>query len=61
MMNMFSEPLDFELPAARSWRIAIDTFAPSPLDIAEPGAGPAFAGARRTVSGQSIVVFERTE
>src|SRR5262249_31268555 len=37
MMNMFWQPLDFQVPPDREWRIAIDTFANSPLDIAAPG------------------------
>ena len=38
MMNMFWEPLDFEVPVdpQRTWQIAIDTFAASPHDIPDP-------------------------
>ena len=56
MMNMFWNPLDFELPVGR-WRVAIDTFASSPADIAESaGDGMAYRG-RCTVNARSIVVL----
>jgi glycogen operon protein len=32
MMNMFWEPLDFEVPAG-AWQVAVDTFAAAPYDI----------------------------
>jgi glycogen operon protein len=59
MMNMFWESLDFEVPAhaGRRWGRAIDTFAPSPHDIASVGQEPAFAGSSCTVQGRSIVVL----
>jgi isoamylase len=59
MMNMFWEQLDFEVPAhtRRRWGRAIDTFAPSPHDIASVGQEPAFAGSSCTVQGRSIVVL----
>jgi glycogen operon protein len=59
MMNMFWEPLDFEVPAhtGRRWGRAIDTFAPSPHDIASVGQEPALAGSSCTVQGRSIVVL----
>jgi glycogen operon protein len=59
MMNMFWEPLAFEVPAnpRRAWRLAIDTFADSPRDIASPGEEPPFAPSSCTVQGRSIVVL----
>ena len=44
MMNMFWEPLDFEVPVdpQRVWHVAVDTFMASPHDIAEPNAGAPF-------------------
>ena len=55
-MNMFWEPLDFELPAG-SWRVAIDTFAESPADM--PEAGSAEWARSCTVQGRSILVLTR--
>jgi isoamylase len=59
MMNMFWEPLDFEVPAhpRGAWSLAIDTFAASPQDIAEPGQEPRLTGRSCTVRGRSIVVL----
>jgi glycogen operon protein len=56
MMNMFWEPLDFEVPTYTRWRVAIDTHAASPDDIAD--VGTPFSGLRRTVQGRGIVVLE---
>jgi len=55
-MNMFWEPLDFEVPGGTPWRVAIDTFALSPRDIAIDN--PAAVTAAYTVQGRSIVVLE---
>jgi isoamylase len=57
MMNMFWEPLDFEVPAFATWRIAIDTFADTPNDIADPGSDRIFAGRHCTVQPRSIIVL----
>ena len=56
MMNMFWEPLDFDVPTYTRWRVAIDTHAASPDDIAD--VGTPFSGLRRTVQGRGIVVLE---
>ena len=57
MMNMFWEPLDFEVPGAARWRVAVDTFAPSPGDIGS--ARPvAVNGSTHRVEARSIVVLE---
>ncbi|PYQ95606.1 MAG: glycogen debranching enzyme GlgX [Acidobacteria bacterium] len=59
MMNMFWEPLDFEVPAdpGRGWHLAIDTFADSPSDIADPGQETIFVDRLCQVQGRSIVVL----
>jgi len=59
MMNMFWEPLDFEVPAVplRSWRVAIDTFAPSPRDVADKEQMLGFDQRVCRVQGRSIVVL----
>ena len=57
MMNMFWEPLAFEVPSYGAWRVAIDTYAPTPHDIAEPGGEARFTGHRCGVQGRSIVVL----
>ena len=56
MMNMYWEPLEFELPS-RQWVRAIDTALPPPSDIVEPGAEPAVDGATYVVSPRSIAVL----
>ena len=33
MMNMYSEPLEFDVPAYAAWQTAINTFLDSPRDI----------------------------
>lgn len=62
MMNMFWEPLDFDIPAEpkRSWRIAIDTFAPSPHDIGDQNARAPSPRCVCPVQGRSIVVLAGT-
>jgi isoamylase len=57
MMNMYWEPLDFEVPAFTEWRLAIDTHADTPDDIADPGTGQRFAGRHFTVQPRSVVVL----
>ena len=59
MMNMFWEPLTFEIPVdpARKWRVAIDTFQPSPHDIADDFAEPEIDGHNYQVRERSIVVL----
>jgi isoamylase len=59
MLNMYWEPLEFELPVrgGRDWLVSIDTAEPAPRDIAEPGAEPAFRGGSYPVEGRSVVVL----
>jgi isoamylase len=59
MMNMYWEPLEFDVPASpqRNWRLAIDTFAASPRDIAGRGKERPFADLSCTVQARSIVVL----
>ena len=59
MMNMFWEPLDFEVPVVpgRSWRVAIDTFAVAPEDLPAPGREAALPGSSCTVRERSMVVL----
>ena len=58
MMNMFWEPLDFERARRRGVDASsIDTFASSPHDIVDPGAGVPFALPHCPVQGRSIVVL----
>ena len=59
MLNMYWEPMDFELPEvpARQWAKAIDTFQKPPLDIAEPGAEAIVTGSSCRVQGRSVVVL----
>jgi isoamylase len=53
MMNMYWEPLDFQVPSApgQQWGLAIDTFRPSPQDILEPGREQPITGDRYRVEG----------
>jgi glycogen operon protein len=59
MVNMHWDALDFELPAVpgRQWHLAINTDAPSPGDIAEPGMERPVAGATHRVAARTIVAL----
>ena len=59
MMNMYWEPLEFEVPAVagREWFIAVNTAEASPNDIAEAGEETAFAGPGCVVEARSVVVL----
>ncbi len=59
MMNMHWDAADFDVPqlADRRWHRVIDTAAPSPSDIADPGAEPVLNGLTCAVQGRSIVVL----
>jgi isoamylase len=59
MMNMYSDALDFEIPVlpGRKWHLAIDTSAPSPADIADPGSERPVSVTTFKVAAQSIVAF----
>jgi isoamylase len=57
MMNMFWEPLEFEVPAHTEWRVAIDTRAESPGDIPESSTAVPLAGRHCGVQPRSIVVL----
>ena len=57
MMNMFWEPLVFEVPTYSTWRVAVDTYADSPHDIADSGSEPPFTERRCTVQPRSIIVL----
>jgi len=59
LMNMYWEPLAFQLPSIpdRRWARSIDTALASPDDIAEPGAEQPIDEATYLVSGRSIVVL----
>jgi isoamylase len=58
MMNMFWEPLDFEVPAGGTWQIAIATDARNPRHIADPGGERPLTVHRCAVPARSIVVLE---
>jgi isoamylase len=59
MMNMFWEPLDFDVPVdpQRTWHVAIDTFVASPHDIATDDPGRRLHRLSCTVQARSIVVL----
>jgi isoamylase len=57
MMNMYWEPLDFEVPLG-AWRVAVDTFARSPADVPDAAGQVAVAGRACTVRERSVVVLE---
>jgi isoamylase len=59
MMNMYWEPLEFQLPpiTGRGWARAIDTALPSPGDIVEAGNEPAVDASTCLVSERSVVVL----
>ncbi len=59
MMNMYWEPLEFQLPevAGRRWHRVLDTSLPSPDDIAEAGSEARCNADRYTLDGRSVVVL----
>jgi len=59
LMNMYWDPLDFELPvvSGRRWFRAVDTSQPSPGDIADPGSESPVPGSTCTAPDRSIVVL----
>jgi len=59
MMNMFWEPLDFEVPVdpQRTWQIAVDTFAASPHDIPDRDLRSPSPRRLCTVQGRSVVIL----
>jgi glycogen operon protein len=59
MMNMYWEPLDFELPtvSGRGWYRALDTALLAPSDITDPGAEVAISGNSYLVTARSVVVL----
>jgi len=59
MMNMFWEPLAFEVPVdpQRVWHIAVDTFLPSPHDIPDENERRPLHRSLCTVQGRSIVIL----
>ncbi|WP_083656066.1 glycogen debranching protein GlgX [Mongoliimonas terrestris] len=59
ILNMYWEPLDFELPsvAGHGWCRAVDTALAAPQDIAAPGAEVSHPAATYRVEGRSVVVL----
>ncbi len=59
MMNMYWEPLDFDIMPipGRRWYRSVDTSQSSPLDIAEAGQEPSVGGNTYTVAGRSVVIL----
>ena len=59
IMNMYWEPVEFELPqiANYPWHRLIDTALESPLDILEPGQERPFIGTSYKAEGRSVVVL----
>jgi glycogen operon protein len=59
MMNMYWEPLGFEIPQAgdRTWYRIVDTSLPAPQDIVPTAQGAPIAGGQYIVNGRSVVVL----
>jgi glycogen operon protein len=59
MMNMYWEPLEFQLMpvSGRGWARAVDTALPAPADIAASGAEQSIDASTYLVSGRSIAVL----
>ena len=59
MMNMYWEPLGFDIPAVqgRKWHRVVDTFMPSPSDILDKGKEELVKKDKYTVEGRSVVVL----
>jgi glycogen operon protein len=60
-MNMYWEPLDFELPSppsGRRWHIFANTTMPTPDDVWNPGEEPPLSDQERLlVGGRSTIVL----
>jgi glycogen operon protein len=63
LLNMYWEPLDFELPPldGRGWRLAVDTAENAPLDAAEPGHEKRLTNGSFSAQGRSVVVLVSRE
>jgi glycogen operon protein len=61
MANAYWEPLHFEIQhgSPGDWRRVVDTFLPSPQDIADRGSEPTVPGLAYTVEPRSVVVLKR--
>ena len=59
MLNMYWEPLDMAVPviSGRQWTRAVDTYLPSPSDIADLGMEMTCSGPSYRVNGRSIVIL----
>jgi glycogen operon protein len=59
LLNMYWEPLDFDLPPldGRVWHLAVDTAEKAPLDAAEPGKEKRVTNASFSAQGRSVVVL----
>jgi glycogen operon protein len=59
ILNMYSEPLDFELPTVkgRPWHVAVDTDENAPWDAAEPGSEKRLTNGSFSAQGRSVVVL----
>ena len=59
MMNMYWQPLEFELPSVtgRGWFRAVDTALLQPNDFSDPGTEVSISGSVYLVSARSVVVL----
>jgi glycogen operon protein len=59
LLNMYWEPLDFDLPPldTRGWYLAVDTAEDAPLDAAEPGKEKRLSNSSFSAQGRSVVVL----
>ena len=63
LLNMYWEPLDFELPPlhGRGWHLAVDTAENAPLDAAEPGQEKQVTARSFCAQGRSVAVLVSRE
>jgi glycogen operon protein len=63
LLNMYWEPLDFDLPplAGRTWYLAVDTAENAPQDAAEPGKEKHITNDSFSAQGRSVVVLVSQE
>jgi isoamylase len=59
MMNMYWQPLEFELPAitGRCWFRAVDTALLQPNDFSDPGTEFSISGSAYLASARSVAVL----
>ncbi len=57
MLNVYWEPLEFDLPPGADWRRVVDTARPAPDDYCDPDQAPLVTGKSYRVAARSVVIL----